>query len=950
MCQNQAPGSTPVPNDHDRVLQSTEPQTSTNKTTPLNNITHSQSLLEDITSFQRGSILDRVPKAARHAAASALNSIIKSVCDTNSEDSWRKLFRFSSLCFRKPKRGGKKQPSLATVVKRQIDEFMAYPLQPINNTNQPQTTKRNKSPQEKGILSKLVAKKLANNDIKGAIRILSSEDSILPFDNETLTRLKSKHPPPHPDSDLPRPPEADEILGALQLTESQVLKAIQSFPGGSAGGSDLLLPQHLKDLTSKVSGEPGAQLTTTITRFSNKMLRGEIPEEITPFLYGASLIAFSKHGGGIRPIAIGNTLRRLTAKAAAFAVKEVVRPKLYPSQLGVAVAGGSEAIVHTARSYCHSNMNSVDPILFLKIDFENAFNRVRRDKLLRVVRKDLGILYPFIYQCYFSPSHLFFNNSSILSSEGVQQGDPLGPMCFSLAIQSLISRLNSELNMWYLDDGTIAGKPESVCADFEAIIASEASLGLRVNPSKCEFSVMSSDPERADALRNAFSAQFEGVKFVPPKELSLLGTPLFKEALEPEVGSRLLSFQSTCSRLESLDHHDALFLLRNVFYIPKLLYLFRTAPSFSIPTLKEFDSTMKTCLETITNCHLDDQAFCQASLPVKFGGLGIRSAVDLSLPAFIASSFKIRAITEQLLSNEHSGPFASQLSEAVNSWKALSPNLIEPVFKGVQKNWDLPVAEAKLKSLLDGAQQLPTSRSRLLAVSAPEAGAWLNAVPIPSLGLKLDNESLRISVALRLGAKLNLPYNCVCGAAVEDSATHGLDCRKAIGKHARHSAVNDILQRALNAAGVLSHLEPVGLCRDDGKRPDGATLIPWKQGRCLVWDFTCVNTIARSHIGTSSTKAGSLSAAAEEKKRKKYSSLSDTFLFTPIAVETLGPWGPDAMRFVGELGRRLSMATGDPRSGAFLKQKISMAVQRGNASCISGSFPRCSAISEDFYT
>jgi len=94
-----------------------------------------------------------------------------------------------------------------------------------------------------------------------------------------------------------------------------------------------------------------------------------------------------------------------------------------------------------------------------------------------------------------------------------------------------------------------------------------------------------------------------------------------------------------------------------------------------------------------------------------------------------------------------------------------------------------------------------------------------------------------------------------------------------------------------------------------------------------------VNTIARSHIGTSSTKAGSLSAAAEEKKRKKYSSLSDTFIFTPIAVETLGPSGPGAIRFVGELGRRLPMITGDPRSGAFLKQKISMAVQRGNASC-----------------
>ena len=67
-------------------------------------------------------------------------------------------------------------------------------------------------------------------------------------------------------------------------------------------------------------------------------------------------------------------------------------------------------------------------------------------------------------------------------------------------------------------------------------------------------------------------------------------------------------------------------------------------------------------------------------------------------------------------------------------------------------------------------------------------------------------------------------------------------------------------------------------------------------------------------------------------------------------METLGPWGPEASGFVSELGRRLAVATGDPRSGAFLKQKISIAVQRGNAFCISGSFPRDTAISEDFYT
>ena len=98
-------------------------------------------------------------------------------------------------------------------------------------------------------------------------------------------------------------------------------------------------------------------------------------------------------------------------------------------------------------------MSSDDPILFLKINFENAFNSVRRDKLLRAVQSELKGLYPFIFQCYFKLCCLFFDGSPLLSAEGVQQGDPLGPLCFSLAIHDLISKLSSELNTWYLDDG-----------------------------------------------------------------------------------------------------------------------------------------------------------------------------------------------------------------------------------------------------------------------------------------------------------------------------------------------------------------------------------------------------------------------------------------------------------------------------------------------------------------
>ena len=359
---------------------------------------------------------------------------------------------------------------------------------------------------------------------------------------------------------------------------------------------------------------------------------------------------------------------------------------------------------------------------------------------------------------------------------------------------------------------------------------------------------------------------------------------------------------------------------------------------------------MKDCLESITNCRLDSSTFRQASLPVKLGGLGIRRTEDVCLPAFISSSKTCYAVVEHLISKSNITQFTVLMSEAVLTWSNIDSKLMKPDGPAAlrQKSWDLPAAKLILNDLIENANN-PVSRGRLLAVSAPYAGVWLNAIPIPSLGLKLDNESLRISVALRLGVEITMPYTCICGTAVQGTATHGLDCRKTGGKHARHSAVNNIINRALLAAGVPSQLEPSGLSRDDGKRPDGATIIPWSQGQCLVWDFTCVNTVAASHLKSAVSRVGAPSELAEEKKRKKYHALGNLYKFTPVAIETLGPWGPSADSFVRELGNRLSVLTGEPRSADFLRQRICLALQWGNAICIKQSLPSNADFNEIFY-
>ena len=55
-----------------------------------------------------------------------------------------------------------------------------------------------------------------------------------------------------------------------------------------------------------------------------------------------------------------------------------------------------------------------------------------------------------------------------------------------------------------------------------------------------------------------------------------------------------------------------------------------------------------------------------------------------------------------------------------------------------------------------------------------------------------------------------------------------------------------------------------------------------------------------------------------------------------VAIETSGAVGPRSKSFLRELGRRLHKETGEPNSSSYLLQRLSVAVQRGNAVAILG--------------
>ena len=101
--------------------------------------------------------------------------------------------------------------------------------------------------------------------------------------------------------------------------------------------------------------------------------------------YGAKLIALSNsEGDGLRPIVIGVALRRLTGKIVMNKLRPDCKQLLSSQQLGVGVTRGTEIAVHALRRYIRSNDN-MDKVV-LKLDFENAFNSMKRDKILIKVK------------------------------------------------------------------------------------------------------------------------------------------------------------------------------------------------------------------------------------------------------------------------------------------------------------------------------------------------------------------------------------------------------------------------------------------------------------------------------------------------------------------------------------------------------------------------------------
>ena len=314
----------------------------------------------------------RIPKAAPSAVAALLTSTIHRVCNnTEHEDAWFNLFSFQERVLslleenrlaRRHRRGQNRPHCGPSVLRTPLAEIIrnaaaTFSTSAVASNATPSTSRPRVKPNaatDGKSLAPLIASKIDDGDVRAALRIATSSDSVAPTNEEVLATLVSKHPEGTP-TPLPQPPK--DIALPADVSVAEVKAGISSFSNGSAGGIDGIHAIHFKDLTAESIGVTGVCLIDALARLCVIILSGIVPSAVRPVLFGGRLTALRKKCRGIRPIAVGSTLRRLAAKI----LCRRLRPLgvvLAPTQLGFAVRSGCEAAIHATRGYCSAASSS----------------------------------------------------------------------------------------------------------------------------------------------------------------------------------------------------------------------------------------------------------------------------------------------------------------------------------------------------------------------------------------------------------------------------------------------------------------------------------------------------------------------------------------------------------------------------------------------------------------
>ncbi|XP_026412030.1 uncharacterized protein LOC113307792 [Papaver somniferum] len=320
-------------------------------------------------------------------------------------------------------------------------------------------------------------------------------------------------------------------------------------------------------------------------------------------------------------------------------------------QFGVGIPCGGESIMHAANRLLELKVDQ-DHLAMMLIDFTNAFNLVNRSVLINEVRERCPGISKWVEFCYAKPAKLYYNEHILSSAQGVQHGDPLGPMLFSLALHPLVCKMSSEcsldLRSWYLDDGTLVGDSMEVARALQIIREDGATRGLCLNIRKTEVFWPSPDI-RCNQL-------FPPDIGRPVEDVRLLGGPvsLSTEYCSSTILDRVDKTSHLMDCIKKLnDPQSKLLLLRNCAGVSKLYFTMRTTrPQVLDSAQQRFHHHLSQFLRYLVTA--DGAGFGQlqqriSTLPINYRGLGVYTMEDTNQYCYIASCYQTKYLQSNIL-------------------------------------------------------------------------------------------------------------------------------------------------------------------------------------------------------------------------------------------------------------------------------------------------------------